>query len=110
MCEIHTCDHFEQFGNHMRGGTAARGAEIEFARPCFGERDELFGRARRHRGMHHQYVGQISQQAYRLQVLRRIVGELRINAIGGMDAYSAEHDGVAIGHSARDKLGADMPP
>ena len=76
----------------------------------FGQRHKLFNAAYRHRRVHDQHIGQRCQQRHRCEILKRVVGQLAVQAAAdGMRRNRAAQYRITVRRCLGHQLRTDGP-
>ena len=107
--EFHSRHGVEQLAREVRRRAVPRGGEVDLARPCSCERDQLLHRPRRKRRMNDQHVGCGRGERDRREILDRIEGHFGEEArVDRERSRRAHQDRVTVGRGLGDDVGADI--
>ena len=108
VLHIHAGLRLEHLGGKMPAGAYGGRCEIDFARLCFGHRDQFFDAAHRQRRMHHNQIRLRGEQRHRLEIADRVVRHFGLEiGYDGKGGLTGDEQVVAIGGRTRGELGAD---
>jgi hypothetical protein len=91
----------QQLVGKMVGRSRPARAVVQAARLRARQRHELLERLRRHRGMDDHHILDGGEPCNRREILRRVVGELRIQRRADRDSRRRDDDGIAVRRGLR---------